>query len=584
MPLFDSPIAPLSLVKKTHTFPFIFFFVCAERGASTSARGRHSVFCAKDMKDFVEALPLELQCMVLDRVERIIWRVLYHVSVAWRNLVLSEYTRRRGSCNWPIAYDFEPTAQDRRDTFMLALVKRYPRSSLPLWAHEQLGLALPERAASAAVRTGHIPLLAWILERVPSAGTGDKLFKAASKMGDIGLVKWLQSHTVPVQDGKVIIWCAARYGHLDLIRWLADEEQGFKPDSVAYVKAAQGGHIHVLEWLHARGIQSDMAWRHAAWHGRVNVTKWLYGQNLQKGPDADSHYPRSAVAGGSLELVEDYYSKYPHTFRDDLCVLAAIHGHLDILKWLCRKLACRWDAEAVREAMRKGHIDIARWAVEHGCPSYSGLADDAARWGNLEMLQWTYDWGHRCTPSGYAMAAKYGHTSVVKWLHARGCSGDQAALTFAAASGHLNIVSWLCDRGCSHERRVGVLVARRGHLAVLECLYRHGFCVASSEMIGAAIPGGHLDIVEWAIAHGAPPGDYHFLAAARMGHARVLACLVQSGYPWNRYDCLKCAHSMGHATVVRWIVRHVACVECAPFVTTLGLLWGGWALRRWIAR
>ena len=48
------------------------------------------------------------------------------------------------------------------------------------------------------------------------------------------------------------------------------------------------------------------------------------------------------------------------------CSAAAREGHLDILKW-ARDHGCDWDSETCWFAAQGGHLDVLKWAREHGC-------------------------------------------------------------------------------------------------------------------------------------------------------------------------------------------------------------------------
>ena len=93
---------------------------------------------------------------------------------------------------------------------------------------------------------------------------------------------------------------------------------------------------------------------------------------------------------------------------------AAIHGHLDLIKWLCgegacpmdvmqcaaiggnlelvrwlRGKGCRWDWRTCFDAVDRGHVEVLRWARANGCPWNAFVRDRAAA-----KLGYTDDFGN----------------------------------------------------------------------------------------------------------------------------------------------------------------------------------------------
>ena len=49
---------------------------------------------------------------------------------------------------------------------------------------------------------------------------------------------------------------------------------------------------------------------------------------------------------------------------------AAEHGHLEVLRW-AREHGCPWNEDTCYYAARNGHLEVLQWAREHGCESIS---------------------------------------------------------------------------------------------------------------------------------------------------------------------------------------------------------------------
>ena len=52
-----------------------------------------------------------------------------------------------------------------------------------------------------------------------------------------------------------------------------------------------------------------------------------------------------------------------------VCLLAALTGHLEALKW-ARENGCSWDSRVYSEALHNNHFELAAWARENGCLKY----------------------------------------------------------------------------------------------------------------------------------------------------------------------------------------------------------------------
>ena len=131
-----------------------------------------------------------------------------------------------------------------------------------------------------------------------------------------------------------------------------------------------------------------------------------------------------------LQIFQDITKKYNlHIFRDiiakkydydsdivsnHLCHIAAIHGHLKILKW-AREIGCPWDEYICMYAAQNNHLEILKWARENGCP-----------WNKYTCMS----------------AANNGHLDVLKWARENGCPWDESTCEAAEYNGHWNVLKW----------------------------------------------------------------------------------------------------------------------------------------------
>ena len=63
--------------------------------------------------------------------------------------------------------------------------------------------------------------------------------------------------------------------------------------------------------------------------------------------------------------------------------------------------------------------------------------------------------------------------------------------------------------------------------------------------------GGHLEVLQWARAHGCPWNKHTCEMAARNGHLAALQWARAHGCPWNEHTCMMAALN-GHLEVLQW--------------------------------
>jgi hypothetical protein len=133
--------------------------------------------------------------------------------------------------------------------------------------------------------------------------------------------------------------------------------------------------------------------------------------------------------------------------KEQICLIAAKHGHLDILVW-ARSQGCPWNTITCAEAARGGHLKVLKWAYKNGCPWNVGTCAYAAQNNHLKVLKWARSQG--CTWNSYTCshAAKGGHLKVLKWARSNGCPWNTITCIYAAAHGRLEVLKYAVENGC----------------------------------------------------------------------------------------------------------------------------------------
>ena len=62
---------------------------------------------------------------------------------------------------------------------------------------------------------------------------------------------------------------------------------------------------------------------------------------------------------------------------------------------------------------------------------------------------------------------------------------------------------------------------------------------------------GHLEVLQWARAHGCPWDKWTCAYAAEGGHLEVLQWARANGCPWDNRTCIAAAEN-GHLEVLKW--------------------------------
>ena len=110
--------------------------------------------------------------------------------------------------------------------------------------------------------------------------------------------------------------------------------------------------------------------------------------------------------------------------------------------------ACPWQIQSTCSAARGGHLEVLRWAREHGCSLDDRTCDFAAEGGHLEVLVCAREQGCQLGASTCAWAAEGGHLQALIWAQDNDCSWDEATCASAARGGRMEVSRWARERGC----------------------------------------------------------------------------------------------------------------------------------------
>jgi hypothetical protein len=266
-------------------------------------------------------------------------------------------------------------------------------------------------------------------------------------------------------------------------------------------------------------------------------------------PD-DAHY--AAIECGNIRMLDCLHSIGRGILFNSFEV-AARHGQINVLNWLCAKHGMPLGGLFVRVidiAAQHGHINVLEWAVANG-GSLAYTSCPAARNGHLHVIKWIVE--HGCPRNLYAIqyALQAGHMDIAEYLYSRGWKINCNACYEVAKDGHLASVLWMRSRGASWGSFTRRAVAD-DDLKLLKWGHENGAPWSTSSLILAAYRG-HTDIVEYLVENGAPLSNQAVNDAANRGHLAIFQYLIANGCPYTRAGIMR----SGTPEIKIWIKTHM---------------------------
>jgi hypothetical protein len=174
--------------------------------------------------------------------------------------------------------------------------------------------------------------------------------------------------------------------------------------------------------------------------------------------------------------------------------------------------------------------------TEQHCPFPDDITVIAARAGDVEMLRWLQETGcelNEETSAGAAETANNLH--VLKYLHDQGCPWHPALCAIAGATGDLEQLKWLHAHGAAVNSTTADEAACGGAVHVLEWLQQQQGVEFSEQTLMRAAEGGHLQLCQWLRAQQCPWNTHAAGVAAWWNYSTLLRWLLDSGCPYDTY-------------------------------------------------
>lgn len=372
-------------------------------------------------------------------------------------------------------------------------------------------------------------------EAVATRARTDQLFGLLARRhpSDEGAVRRLKD---VLEDSSGIFYLTARAGNLDsleaaAVRFASDwaKWKGVANSGVTGGAACSGSR-EIMQWARRQGcLWDDDVCALAAEHGHFALLRWLKDE---AGCPLGAGMCSSAAKGGHLEILK--WARSVGCRWDSLtCSAAAMGGHLEVLKW-ARCNGCPWDLKTCNSAASGGHLAILEWAVQQQkCPLQPcKCLEEAVKHGHLAVARWAHDKGGILTSQTCRLAAMGGSIDILEWLRSTEgksqCPWNAQTCTYAAGKGQLAAIQWARANGCTWGKSTCSFAARGGHLAVLKWLREEG-CPWDENTCSYAARGGYMEVLQWSRQNGCPWDGRTIKSAARGGHTDLVKWAEEHG-------------------------------------------------------
>jgi len=148
----------------------------------------------------------------------------------------------------------------------------------------------------------------------------------------------------------------------------------------------------------------------------------------------------------TLEFAWENRSLWPKKWEEsNFCWRVAFTNKLELLKWIREEKKCEWDIGTIQVAAEQGNLEMVKYCVANECPIIWTACANAALHGHLECLKYLreeakapWDWATA------KFAAENGHLHILKYLVERKYEHFYAGACCSAASkGHLDCLKFL---------------------------------------------------------------------------------------------------------------------------------------------
>ena len=166
-----------------------------------------------------------------------------------------------------------------------------------------------------------------------------------------------------------------------------------------------------------------------------------------------------AAKAGDLDEIKRMMSLPDFEWDPDTTAFAAENGHLEVLKFAYEH-GCRWADHTCSSAAYGGQLDCLKFAHEHGAPLLGWSSAAACSGNNLECLKYVCEKG--CpVDENHSRLAACRSLEYLQYLHSIRCPMDVYTSIYAARGYQLDCLRFALESGCPFER--GTCVSLNKH-------------------------------------------------------------------------------------------------------------------------
>ena len=355
---------------------------------------------------------------------------------------------------------------------MLDLVAEYGGVEVLEWVQSRLPGTCTQSTLDAAVRSGCMKTVQWVLTTNPSLKlTEDSIVHALSNVnydmlrwfhecnlcppldyhgdnpwlkfqprcrrfiplgeasggGDIEtLNEFYRRFQFPLDDG--VITSALRCNQLAVVRWLVEEAPVERDDIVCRLvrRSFHTTSHEIIEYLYNHPSWggtvpvSYIPWMEAITGNNLTLLRWLrqngYIQSLSLGffeMETLSFY-------GYCELAQWLHQTYTISCNQQAANNAAIYGHVELAKWIYQTFNMMCDQQSFRNAVERGNFEVVDWAYQTGRFIITGSM--------LKSMM------HSCSPEQAEKFCKY-FPLITKPI----------STNYSVSHGNVSILRWYCN-------------------------------------------------------------------------------------------------------------------------------------------
>jgi hypothetical protein len=277
---------------------------------------------------------------------------------------------------------------------------------------------------------------------------------------------------------SMLIMAVAQSGRLSVLQQLLSEQQCPQLPGLSQY-AARSGSISMLNWLRT---QSWCVFDYSTCAGAVFGRQLAALQHLRtEGCSWDEEQMhRVAASSGSIEIVEWLRQQGGIRFDAAAAMASAAGAGQTAMCEHLRSIGCDWNSKACSTAAVHGHLETLRWLREHGCPwDVSEWFIDIARYGRMKILDFIVEQGEvldaELMTAALNCAGASGELQTAQWFRHHGAQwpavlGAGGAERHCALHWGADAVAWARAEGCTSPTRSDIQVSLRDVSAPLQAL------------------------------------------------------------------------------------------------------------------